>query len=213
MLRLGRFSLDEFREDPAKMGWVNIEFDGEVHPVRTLSTFPNLSTVSREWIEKYQDKVWALVEEFDPGDLLILVGVAVFKDFPEGDPEFDEFSSDFPYVRLDLFTENWKRLVSDSPSGQKYAIRHVDGTEILLDRTPDAETIEIRDGVTGSRITLDADGNAEVEVDGDVRVSAGGTITLDAGELEAGVITERSIDPFTGAPHIDGSNNVIASKT
>ena len=128
-----------------------------------------------------------------------------------------------------------------------FRIIHVDGTEIIVDRTSGAETIRISDAVTehevvldpekiqithgpsGATITILEDGTVQVDTDsktivnarddveinssrGDVKVNAKGNVTLDAGTLVSGVVTGRSLDPFTGKNHIDTSRNVKASK-
>ncbi len=177
--------------------------------------------LSRAWVTKYQDKVWAIITAFDPGQLMTLTGLAVLRDFPAGDEEFDEFAADFPFIRLDFFSENWKRVISDKPGENKYVIRHVDGTEILIDRLSGQERIRIIDGVHGHEILADgqqilvkhggSDSKLTLKENGDVQVDATGDVILDAGTLQDGVVTKKSFDPFTRGPHPDGSSNVTAS--
>jgi hypothetical protein len=173
---LARFAeLQYWQDDPAKVGWIYVEYNGEVQVARSLTSLGTLQVPSTEWVEKYRDKVWAMVEVFEgKGAPLIFTGIAVLKDFEAGDDEFDEFVADYPYVRLNMFTENWKVISSDLADANHYTLRHVDGTELTVDRTTGEELIELFDGIHNHQILLDKD--QIVIVDG----INGHVITLDA---------------------------------
>ena len=253
-IRLARFALEHYQDDPTLRGFVYVEFDGEI-----IRAFPSNDTMwlnvpSREWVEKYRDAVWALIMplENDPR-YWCWCGIAILKNPQIEDAAFTEWLTDYPHVRM-FFTENWKYVFNDTDGRNTFRIVHEDGTIIQIDRTTDAETIRIFDGVTGHEvlldpdqirvthgktgavITLDAEGNisitapeqvqitttketvinakenVEVNTEKDVNVKAGGTIKLDAGSQLAGVITGRSVDPYTGFNHIDASTSVKATK-
>ena len=64
----------------------------------------------------------------------------------------------------------------------------------------------------GGNMILAVTGNVNIDVDGDVNLNAAGTINLDGGDGNlGGVITEKSICPVTGNPHVDPSTDVKAS--
>jgi hypothetical protein len=154
---LARFAeAEHWVDDQAKVGWIWVEFGGEVMPAKTLSSFGSLQIPSLEWLEKFRDKVWALVEFLDARpEWLICTGVAVLKDFPAGDTEFDEWLTDYPYVRINLFTENWKVLSSDKADANHFTLRHTDGTELKIDRTAGEELMSIIDGVHAHTVVFD----------------------------------------------------------
>jgi len=254
-MKLARFAGGEFYQDDAsKRGFVGVEFDGNIIRAYPANETMWLAVPSREWIEKYGDSLWALIERFeDDPRYWCWCGVAILVNPQTEDESFTEWLADYPYVRM-YFTENWKYIFNDTEGRNTYRITHEDGTVVLIDRTTGEESIRIFDGVsrheilldpgqirvthgqTGAVITLDADGNirieapekarivtgddaeivvgndASIDARGDVEVRAGGFINLDAGSRSGGLITTKSIDPYTGFNHIDGSSSVRATK-
>lgn len=212
-MNLARFADGEFyQDDPSKRGFIRVEFHGSIITAYPSNETMWLSIPSREWIEKYGDSVWALIEQLeDDPRYYSWVGIAILSPPQTDDEDFAEWLADYPYVRM-YFTENWKYIFNDTEGRNTYRIKHEDGTVVLIDRTTGAETIRIFDGVnghevlldpdqirithgkTGAVITFDADGNISVQTPDEVRIQTGGkTIVESGGDAEVSVNGDVSV--------------------
>jgi len=230
MIILGNFVGTEkgYREDPEKIGRVPVRFMGETRWARPFNYGPNLWVPSLEWIDKYKNDVWAVLSKTPDGHL-VLMGVAVMNN-EKSDEELQKFLDDYPHINVE-FTENWKFFTSDKKDFNETYVKHTDGTKVIIDRTSGEEHIQIYDAVHGTTVRIDSKGTyiddgpskskiilnsdgVKIETPNDVNIEAKGKINLKGGSgaMMAGVITGRSIDPFTMAPHRDASTAVLSSK-
>jgi len=238
-MNLARFAGGEFYEDdPSKRGFVKVVLDGNVIRAYPANETMWLSIPSREWVEKYGDALWALVErvEDDPR-YWCWRGIAILLNPQIEDGAFDEWLADYPYVRM-YFTENWKYIFNDTEGRNTFRLVHEDGTVVLIDRTDGAETIRIFDAVnghevlldpdqirvthgkTGAVITFDADGNISVQTPEQVRIQTEAeTVIIAQKDVsvttkgDAKVNAEGEVDVQAKRVKLIGSKGVVTSGT
>ncbi len=110
----------------------------------------------------------------------------------------DSESGDRFLLQID-FTQNSIKVTRTTDDGDDFLQLNQDGIKAQLN---DESSIEInREG----NVVVNAKGNAEVSAQGDVTLGGGGL------QATGKVVTTEHIDPFTGAPHPQGSVNVKAS--
>lgn len=99
-------------------------------------------------------------------------------------------------------------------SGIHYILKADGSMDVIVpeDKNEDIGANSITD-VGGDKIES-VGGDLNINVTGAVNITAGNIITLIGadGAPVAGVITALSVCPFTGQPHVDASENVLASK-
>ena len=146
-------------------GTIPIIFEGGYLHVRPKTDMGRVWTPSWEFAQKYGAYFYVVLEKTEAATF-VWTGLAQVETLPESlssDPEFSDYVSKYPYVRME-FTENWRLLFDDSASANKMRITHTDGTQIAIDRTPGSESVTISESKHGTTITLDPSGNVVVNV-------------------------------------------------
>jgi hypothetical protein len=195
---LARIAVDEYKLDDEKIGWLRVHYKGQLRWAMPKMRFGAFEMPSKEWVEKYGNLlgVW-IVGQTTPDErereaFLVWDGFAFL---PGKVPQ--EAVEGFPYVRM-YFTENWTMLFSDKKDENRFVLKHLDGSLIVIDRKTGEESIKIEDAVHGHSVVLDKngvkvvegsssnefvmdkDGNLNVTVNNDATVNVSGDTTVNA---------------------------------
>ncbi len=130
MLRLARLAKDNWKDDSEKTGWLPIKYKNQVRWARPCLPFSSFWIPTKEWVEKFADKVgvWVTTETdcSDSENYLVYVGFV----WLEGQAPAGEYGYD-----RHLFTENWEIRFKDTPDNNLMLVQHVEnGTKIVFDR-------------------------------------------------------------------------------
>lgn len=176
---IGRFAPDSYwTRAPGEpdLGKFPVWVDGMIVLARPHHAAGRLWTPSLGFAQKYRDYLYLLLDRLEePEGFYVWTGWAHVATLPESlqtDPEFTEYVSRYPHVRLD-FTESWRTVVDDTPDANLYRVAHIDGSKVEIDRTPGSERIEIYDATLVTRIRIDSTG-VLIEVPEEKKVYVGG---------------------------------------
>jgi hypothetical protein len=126
----------------------------------------------------------------------------------------DPYDTTYPNNRV-IRTKNHLIELDDTTGKERIHIWHVTGS--FTEYQPNGDVVE---KVKGKKYLIieDSDYNTYVKgkynltIDGNCNIQCNSTMTIGDGTNNAGIITAKSICPFTGNLHIDPSTSVIASK-
>ncbi len=159
MLYTARMISDSFDEDSDHRGFIKVHFKQQIQWARPALPFGSFRVPTKEWIQKYaKDAIDVFVSELNGENYLVYTGFTVYTDkLPE------DALTHYGYRRI-FFTENWTEYFDDTDQNNAYVVKHIDGTNITIDRTPDKEFIQIEDPKFKNKILLDSTG---VQINGD----------------------------------------------
>lgn len=153
-----RFAKEEFWKDPdsTKRGFIPVEFMGEVRFARPIFGFGQFVVPTKEFAAANRDKIAVIVEPLDENEgILAWSGMTYWE---EQVP--DDVIEEYPYEKLLYLDESWKIFEHSGEKKQEFTVENiVDGTKFTLNRTENEEKLSYTDGISGSFIQIDGEGN------------------------------------------------------
>ncbi len=159
MLWTATLESDSFEEDKDHRGFILVNFQQQLQWARPMLGFGSFEIPTKEWIQKYgKESIGVYVTFLNGENYLVYTGFTVYKEKLPADA-----LKNYAYRRI-KFSENWTQWYDDTPKNNTWVTKHIDGTTILIDRTPNKEMITISDGKLGNEIIMDKSG---IKINGD----------------------------------------------
>lgn len=200
--------------DPKKLGRVKIRIPNLMD---NLDDYPWAYPVQSIGLGGRSDSSAFSVPEID-SQVVVVFPYDIYHPFYIGIPQTSSthqmlFDTNYP-ERYGFIDKNGNYWYIDKLSGD-FVFNHQSGLKISVDKDGNLnlEVPKDKTEVIQGNININVNGQANVNVTGKTTIVSQGTIDIDGGNGNlGGAVNSLCLCPFIGAPHVDSSSNVKVSK-